>query len=120
MEKANFRSIVPLIPAGKDLSEALAFYTNHMGFSVTWQSAGMANIRRDGIAFNLVVNDNQEWADNTSFSIGVSDLDALYQEYRQLPSPARVGPLEMKSWGRREFHMIVPSGVCFQFYEDAS
>jgi hypothetical protein len=22
----------------------------------------------------------------------------------------------MKAWGRREFHMIVPSGVCLQFY----
>ena len=30
---------------------------------------------------------------------------------------AQVGALEMKSWGRREFHMIVPSGVCFQFYQ---
>jgi len=52
--------------------------------------------------------------ENASFSIGVSNLDALYEEYRGIP--ARVGPLEMKSWGRREFHMIVPSGVCFQFY----
>ena len=29
----------------------------------------------------------------------------------------RVGPLEQKSWGWREFHMIVPSGVCYQFYQ---
>jgi hypothetical protein len=24
----------------------------------------------------------------------------------------------VKAWGRREFHLIVPSGVCLQFYED--
>jgi hypothetical protein len=23
----------------------------------------------------------------------------------------------MKFWGRREFHMIVPSGVCLQFFQ---
>ncbi|MDQ2979515.1 MAG: hypothetical protein M3R62_09850 [Acidobacteriota bacterium] len=113
--KASFRSVTPLIPAGGSLTAALEFYTEHMGFSIVWRGDGMAGIERDGIAFNLVVNENQAWAENASFSIAVSDLEALYQEYRQIP--ARVGPLEEKSWGRREFHMIVPSGVCLQFYE---
>ena len=114
--KTIFRSVAPLIPSGGSLAEALAFYTLHMGFSVEWQDGGMAGIRRDGVSFNLVENDNRNWADNASFSIGVSDLDALYREYREIPG--RLGPLEMKSWGRREFHLIVPSGVCLQFYQE--
>ena len=105
-----------MIPAGSSLADALAFYTAQMGFSIVWQTEGMAGIKRDGIAFSLVVNENRAWADNASFSIGVSDLDGLYREYREIP--AQVGPLEQKSWGRREFHMIVPSGVCLQFYQD--
>jgi hypothetical protein len=113
--KATLLAVTPLIPTGGSLADALAFYTGHMGFSVSWQSAGMAGIRRDGIAFNLVTNDSRSWAENASFSIGVSNLEALYEEYRGIP--ATVGPLELKSWGRREFHMIVPSGVCLQFYE---
>lgn len=113
--KASLRSLTPLVPSGGSLTGALELYTRHMGFSLVWQDGSMAGIERDGIAFNLVENDNREWAENASFSIGVSDLDALYQEYRNLP--AVVGPLEMKSWGRREFHMIVPSGVCLQFYQ---
>jgi hypothetical protein len=36
----------------------------------------MAGIGRDEVCFNLVENDNQQWAENASFSIGVSDLDA--------------------------------------------
>lgn len=24
---------------------------------------------------------------------------------------------QKKPWGRSEFHLVVPSGVCFQFYE---
>ncbi|MEO8191824.1 MAG: VOC family protein [Acidobacteriota bacterium] len=104
-----------MIPAGATLAAALAFYKEHLGFSVVWQAEQMAGIERDGIGFNLVVNDNREWADNSSFSIGVTGLDALYDEFRSVP--AVVGPLEKKLWGRREFHLIVPSGVCLQFYE---
>jgi catechol 2,3-dioxygenase-like lactoylglutathione lyase family enzyme len=105
-----------MIPAGSSLVDALTFYTGQMGFAVVWQTEGMAGIQRDAIAFNLVVNDDRVWADNASFSIAVSDLDGLYQEYRDIP--AQVGPLEQKPWGRREFHVIVPSGVCLQFYQD--
>jgi catechol 2,3-dioxygenase-like lactoylglutathione lyase family enzyme len=113
--KAILHSVVPMVPAGGSLADAVAFYTEHLGFSVVWQEGGMAGIRRDGVAFNLVENDTGAWLENASFSIGVTNLDALYQEYRD--APGRVGPLERKAWGRREFHMIVPSGVCLQFYE---
>jgi hypothetical protein len=112
--RASLVSVTPMIPTGSTLAEALEFYTEQMGFSVAWQAGSGAGIVRDSVSFNLVVNNNREWIENTSFSIGVSDLDALYEEYRGIP--ARVGPLEIKAWGRREFHMIVPSGVCLQFY----
>lgn len=113
--KASLLTITPMIPAGADLAKSLLFFTDHMGFTTTWQSDTMAGIQRDGIEFNLVQNDNRVWADNASFSIAVSDLDALYAEYSSIPT--KVGPLETKPWGRREFHMILPSGVCFQFYQ---
>lgn len=113
--KASFHTITPLIPAGNSLAAALAFYTEQMGFSIVWQGGSMAGIMRDDIAFNLVENENQGWTENASFSIGVSDLEALYQEYRHIP--AKVGALETKSWGRREFHLIMPSGVALQFYQ---
>lgn len=114
--KPSLRSVTPLIPTGGSLEEAVAFYIDHMGFSLVWQDGSMAGIVRGDVAFNLVENDNREWADNASFSIGVSDLEALYEEYRHIP--AKVGPLETKAWGRREFHMIVPSGVCLQFFQE--
>lgn len=75
----------------------------------------MAGVRRGRVEFNLVQNSNAVWAENTSASIGVDDLAALYAEYRT--TSAQVGPLEVKSWGRREFHMILPSGVCLQFFQ---
>jgi catechol 2,3-dioxygenase-like lactoylglutathione lyase family enzyme len=105
--------MVPSGPVG--LAASVDFYTRHMGFAVEWQTDSMAGIRRGDVAMHLVENRSVEWAENASFSIGVDDLDALYAEYRDMP--ANVGPLEMKSWGRREFHLIVPGMVCFQFYQ---
>jgi catechol 2,3-dioxygenase-like lactoylglutathione lyase family enzyme len=104
-----------MVPTGSGLAEAVKFYTEHMGFSVLWATETMAAIRRDDVSFHLVENSNREYIENTSFSIGVADLQALYEEYRRIPT--NVGALEVTSWGRREFHMIVPSGVCFQFYQ---
>jgi hypothetical protein len=104
-----------MIPAGGSLPDALRFFTDHMGFSILWQAGGGAGIQRGDVSFMLVENSNREWADNASFSMGVSDLDALYDEYKAIPT--KIGPLEMKFWGRREFHMILPSGVCFQFFQ---
>jgi catechol 2,3-dioxygenase-like lactoylglutathione lyase family enzyme len=115
MSKANFLSASPLLPAGPNLAEALRFYTEQLGFTVIWQGGSGAGVRRGDVVLLLVENTNRDWADNCSLSIGVDDLDALYEEYRNIA--ANVGPLEMKAWGRREFHMIVPSGVCFQFYQ---
>ena len=109
-------SITPMIPTGPmGLVAAVEFYVQHMGFVLEWQSDSMAGIRRGDVAMHLVENENREWAENASFSIGVADLDALYAEYLDLP--ADVGPLEVKAWGRREFHLIVPARVCFQFFQ---
>ena len=113
--QATLLTVTPLVPAGPKLADALRFYTEQLGFAITWQGGEMAGVRRGRVEFNLVQNGNPVWADNASASIGVDDLDTLYSEYRT--APAQVGPLEAKSWGRREFHMILPSGVCLQFYQ---
>lgn len=113
----RFDSVTPMIPSGEDFEAGLRFYAAHLGFGVTWQHGNMAGLERDGVSFHLVHNSSREWAENASFSIGVHGLDSLYEQYRHVP--AKVGPLELKAWGRREFHMIVDSGVCLQFYESA-
>jgi len=117
MGNPTFESVTPLIPAGPDLQSALDLY-QRMGFSIEWHDGNGAGVKRGSVCFNLVRNDNREWASNASFSIAVSDLQSLHEEFRNLR--ADVGPLEPKPWGRLEFHVIVPPGVCFQFYEAES
>lgn len=122
-------AVTPLLPAGPSLAEGLRYYVEHLGFAVSWQDGAMAGVRRGRVEFNLVENGDRHWAKNTSVSIGVDDLDALYAEYQASAAAATtaadaatatatvLGPLEVKAWGRREFHMILPSGVCLQFYD---
>ena len=111
----KFHAATPLLPAGASLDEALGLYCGQLGFALRWRQGDMAGIGRDGVAFNLVVNSERAWADNASCAIAVADLDALYAEYAGVA--ARIGALEIKPWGRREFHMILPSGVCLQFHQ---
>src|SRR5579862_8056499 len=73
----TFLRITPMIPTGGSLGDALHFYTEQMGFQILWQSGNGAGIYRDDVSFNLVENSNREWADNSSYSIGVSGLDKL-------------------------------------------
>lgn len=117
ISRTGFLAVTPLVPAGPDLAGALDFYTRQLGFELVWEGDGMAGVRRGGVEFNLVQNSNRQWAENASFSVAVPDLAELYREYEDVE--ARVGPLEVKSWGRQEFHMILPSGVCLQFHERA-
>ena len=116
---ATFVSATPLVPAGPSLEEALRLYVGHMGFHVTWQGPNMAGIARDGVAFNLMQSEDRHWAENSSYSIGVHGLVALYDAWKD-SVPARIGALERKAWDRVEFHMILPSGVCLQFYESVA
>jgi hypothetical protein len=62
-------SVTPMIPTGGSLAEALKFYVGELGFTVQWQS------------LNMAVNSTRAWIENSSYSIGVSDLDALYEQY---------------------------------------
>lgn len=68
-------SVTPMIPTGGSLAEALEFYGGELGFTVQCQSDTMAGIQRDAVAFNLIENHTRVWIENSSHSIGVSDLD---------------------------------------------
>jgi hypothetical protein len=112
----DFLSLTPLIPAGENLHEAVAYFTAKLGFGVVWQADGGAEVRRGAVVLHLVRNGDRHWAENCSCVIGVSDLDALFAEYRD--EGLALGALEIKSWGRREFHMILPTCVCLQFHAE--
>jgi len=114
---ARFMALTPMVPTGGPLSEALNYYCGTLGFTVEWRDdgGGVAGIARGDVRLNLVENENRQWIDNASFRIRLDDLDAFYAEIRGVAG--RLEPPFVTPWGQREVHLIVPSGVCFQFYQ---
>jgi hypothetical protein len=64
LQRPALQSITPMIPTIGSLADALKFFKDEMGFSVLWEGGGMAGIGPDSISFNLVENDNRNWATN--------------------------------------------------------
>lgn len=110
-------SISPLIPAGEDVSGAIAFYEK-LGFKMTHKEGNpphMAIIERDSAVLFLVRNGDENLAKGTSLRIQVTGIEQLYQEVREHIAPN--GQLETKPWGPKEFVILDLAGVCLTFYE---
>ena len=118
--------LTPMIPAGKDMQEALAFYVQKLGFTVTYKAddLSMVILQRSEVEIMLQNSDDPHTASQTSFRIQLSDVDALYKEYQaqaiapfHLNQGAGLGSLNTMPWGTREFAVRDLAGVCITFYE---
>lgn len=117
----KLKNLSPLIPAGKDVETAMAFYKK-LGFTTTHTEGKplkMAIVERDEIQIFLVQNDDKHLAEGTSLRIQVDSLEQLYEEFlaqgEDIIHPN--GKLETKPWGCKEFGVLDRAGVCITFYE---
>jgi catechol 2,3-dioxygenase-like lactoylglutathione lyase family enzyme len=122
-----FGKLTPMIPAGKDIDAAVAFYEQKLGFVVTYKADDLSMIilQRSGVEIILQNSDDPHTASQTSFRIQLSGIDTLYDEYKAQSIPpflqvdgAGLGPLRMTPWGTREFAVRDLAGVCITFYEN--
>jgi len=101
---------VPVLPA-RSLDETLAFY-QQLGFCVDYsqhEPHGYAIVTRDGLELHFfafpTLNPEINYA---GCYWRVQDASALFDEF-QSAGVTRLGELEDKPWGMREFHIIDPS-----------
>lgn len=122
-----FSKLTPLIPSGKDMKAALAFYEQTLGFASTYKAddLSMVILRRGDVDIILNASDDPHTASQTSMRIQTSAVEALYREYqsRSIPPFEQVdgpglGSLRMTPWGTREFAVRDLAGVCITFYEN--
>lgn len=123
------KHLTPMIPAGKDISAAVAFYEQKLGFKVTYQAddLSMVFLQRSEVEIILQNSNDPHTASQTSFRIQVSDVKALYEEYKlqsiapfAQPDGAGLGLLNLTPWETREFAVRDLAGVCITFYERLS
>ncbi len=121
-DRPTLGTISPLIPAGEDVSAAIAFYEQQLGFRAIHQEGNpvrMAIVERDSAVLFLVQNGDRMVAEGTSLRIQVNGIEQLYQEFQAKGGQAihPNGHLETKPWGPKEFAILDLAGVCITFYE---
>lgn len=117
----NWLQITPFIHV-PDLDQALAFFTDVLGFRVCVRMDDYAYIERDAIGIRLLQNHGADGAPpgNRRFAyyIDVRDVDALYAELKPkldtLPQGDVHGPAD-KSYGQRELLVLAPDGNLLAF-----
>ena len=94
-------SVAPRLLVG-DMEQALAFY-GQLGFATTYHDEGFAIVERDGIALHFNVSEGHSvcW-------IGVTNIEALYQQYLPTGAIQSPPPLQATPWGTKEFWLCDP------------
>ena len=117
MRAAGFR-----IPVS-DLTLAVAFYRDELGFIVAFQAEafGWATIVRDGLQLGLYVpgkgGGTRAPGGTLDFAIHVADLDGLHHEFASVDGR---GAVVETADGMRLFDVVDPSGNTITFAQDAA
>ncbi|MFD2169954.1 bleomycin resistance protein [Tumebacillus lipolyticus] len=117
-QKATFKGVIPVLIV-EDLDAAMAFYTEKLGFAVTftseWEYHG---VNREGMELHIgkgEPNFTNTRAVNVYFI--VENIEALYQEF--LDSGAITSDVQLieQPYGARELHLRDPFGYHLGFSE---
>jgi len=105
----------------RDLSAALAFYENVLGFRVLSRSDTPHNsavLARDQIQIGLVENGGDPTQDGCAFH--VKDLEALFAELKANGLQKEISEFDIEqhdevAW--KVFYVVAPDGLCYWFGE---
>ena len=122
---AAFEYVAPVLPA-RDVSEALRFYVEALGFEVFFRDRpdrpDYAGVRRGGVVLHLQFQFEKDFQAGTAgqamLRIMVDDPDALFAEYKERDVPAEGAALVNTNWGTREFAIVDPDGNSLIFLRD--
>lgn len=117
----QFIQITPFMHV-EDLAQALAFFTDVLGFEVPYRQPGYAYVEREGCGIRILENDPVDGGlpGNRRFAyyIDVRDVDALHAELKPrldaLPAGDVHGPAD-KPYRQRELLVRAPDGNLIAF-----
>lgn len=109
-KRAELNDVIPVLPA-RDVSEAVQFYVERLGFELVFQDSGdrphYAGIRRGAVALHLQFQFEEDFEAGTAgqamLRLVVDDPDVLFGEYRDKDVFHEGTQLRDTSWGTREF-----------------
>ena len=130
----KFISPTPAMPA-RDVTRAVAFYGDVLGFETVHAEGEFALLRRDGTTVSLWGATDESWletmdpampvcsgaesfiAGTASCSVQVDGVDELYEHCsdREIVHPN--GHIRDQPWGTREFGVVDPDGNLVTFWQ---
>lgn len=105
-QPAKLLSTAPILMS-RELEKTDAFYTQKMGFKTLSRYPDYLIIAREGVElhFSLVPDLNPD-ANNCQVYVRLSQIEALYEEYRSHGIIHPNGSLSTKPWGMKEFAVL--------------
>ena len=92
--------------ASLDILKTIEFYEEKLGFQRTWADAGYGVVVRDEIAIHFWLCTDKIFPENTSCYLQVTEVDQLYEEFKQKNVIHPNGALKDQPWGMREFSIL--------------
>jgi catechol 2,3-dioxygenase-like lactoylglutathione lyase family enzyme len=125
MKTASFREVNPVL-AVRDVGAAIRYYTEKLGFRVSFQDSATdpkyAGVRRDAVEVHLQWHEESDFKRNGSdppiIRFIVDDPDALFEEFKARNALGPKSELRDTPWGTREFGFYEPDGTGLIFYRD--
>lgn len=110
--------------AAVNVSKAVEFYEEKLGFLTIFQMDDYAGVRRGNVEIHIWKCSDETVArtiaENTAFRINVENIEALYEEYQNARVIHPNGSLETTSWGTKEFTVLDLDGNGITLCESAS
>ncbi|HXB35337.1 MAG TPA: hypothetical protein VNV35_18035 [Puia sp.] len=115
----KFLSLAPFVPSGSKYEESKELF-QELGFTLNWDSGGMAGFAADGCNFILQKFDRKEFADNFMLSVRVTSAEEFRNMVLEKNLPERfgirIGQVTPQPYGK-EVNIIDIAGVCWHFVE---
>lgn len=113
--KRNFYQVTPFMHVS-NMREAVRFFTDRLGFRVTFQVDYYAYVERETVAFRMLLNEKKPGLGDRRilYYIDVADVDAVVAEIgpklADLPEHHVFGPVDQE-YGQREYMVRLPDGM---------
>src|SRR6476620_250263 len=111
--KYKAKTLGPVLPV-EDMSRAIAFYRDVLGFAAMVESTEYTVMTRDGATLHLAKAQSEEvltaLRGRVSIYLEVENIADLWASVSQLKSQYRIRDLFDREYGMREFHIVDPDG----------
>lgn len=111
MASVKLESVSPILTVD-DLSQAIAFYRDTLGFDLAWSwgtPADIAAVCRDDVEITLTQRAGAKPAGASHVYLGASGIDAYYAKIVDAGATIVV-PIGDRPYGMRDFRIADPSG----------